>query len=164
MRLTLVGCLTTLPVSRLANVDDKTVHGRAAICDMRAGRSNRSTWRKPAPVPLRPPQIRHKLARYLGEKPDASYSIVMYENSHQSCQQLRRGAGNDSIPVEGMLEPVLLCSCLVEQAHSALLENRTAYYYYCCFIGLGFRAYMQLPSRGIFGEMCSTHGRWDECI
>jgi hypothetical protein len=30
---------------------------------MRIGRGNRSTWRKPAPVPLCPPQIPHHLTR-----------------------------------------------------------------------------------------------------
>jgi hypothetical protein len=30
---------------------------------MRIGRGNRITWRKPAPVPLCPPQIPHDLSR-----------------------------------------------------------------------------------------------------
>jgi hypothetical protein len=34
-----------------------------AICGMKIGRRNQSTRRKPAPVPLRPPQIPHNLVR-----------------------------------------------------------------------------------------------------
>jgi hypothetical protein len=39
------------------DIDDE----RGAIGGMRIGRGNRDTWRKPAPVPLRPPQISHDL-------------------------------------------------------------------------------------------------------
>jgi hypothetical protein len=34
-----------------------------AIDGMKIGRGNRSTWRKPAPVPLCPPQIPHDLTQ-----------------------------------------------------------------------------------------------------
>jgi hypothetical protein len=34
-----------------------------AIGGINIGRKNRSTWRKPAPVPLCPPQIQHELTR-----------------------------------------------------------------------------------------------------
>jgi hypothetical protein len=37
--------------------------GCGAIGGMKIGRGNRSTWRKPAPMPLCPPQIPHDLTR-----------------------------------------------------------------------------------------------------
>jgi hypothetical protein len=42
-------------------IDDDDECG--AVCGMRIGRGNQSTWRKPSTVPLRPPQIPHDLSR-----------------------------------------------------------------------------------------------------
>jgi hypothetical protein len=37
------------------------INEHAAVCGMRIGRENWSTWRKPAPVKLPAPQIPHDL-------------------------------------------------------------------------------------------------------
>jgi hypothetical protein len=53
--------LTTLVGLRLHSVDNRMINECGAVGGMRIGRGNRSTRRKPAPIPLRPPQIPHDL-------------------------------------------------------------------------------------------------------
>jgi hypothetical protein len=53
----LIRCLTTLSVTRLSSGDYKMINESGAVGGMRSCRGNGSTRRKPAPVPLCPPQI-----------------------------------------------------------------------------------------------------------
>jgi hypothetical protein len=46
----LVGCLTTMSVSRLCSVDARVINDYVAVGGVRIGRGNRNIWRKPAPV------------------------------------------------------------------------------------------------------------------
>jgi hypothetical protein len=48
-------------LSILCSIDARMINKYGAVGAMRVGRGNQSTWRKPAPVPLHPPQIRHDL-------------------------------------------------------------------------------------------------------
>jgi hypothetical protein len=54
--------LATLSISRLYGVDDRVINENGTVCDMRIGRGNRSTLRKPAPLSLHPSQILHDLS------------------------------------------------------------------------------------------------------
>jgi hypothetical protein len=49
-------------VSKLHSINDRIIIEYGAVGGMRIGRGNQSTWRKPEPVPLCPPQILHDLA------------------------------------------------------------------------------------------------------
>jgi hypothetical protein len=49
--------LTRLSVSSLYSVDDRMINEYRAVSGMRIGRGGRSTWRKPSPLPVCPPQI-----------------------------------------------------------------------------------------------------------
>jgi hypothetical protein len=53
--------LMTLSVSRISSVNDKGINEYGSIDGMGIGRGNRSTSRKPAPVPLYPLKIIHDL-------------------------------------------------------------------------------------------------------
>jgi hypothetical protein len=66
--LSLVGYLTTLSVWRPVSFDDRMISESWAIGGMRIGRGNRSTGRKPAPVPLCPPQFPHDLGSNPGRR------------------------------------------------------------------------------------------------
>jgi hypothetical protein len=58
VRLSPLGTLaTSWPIVQAPADDDEC----GAVGGMRIGRENRSIWRKPAPVPLYPPQIPHDL-------------------------------------------------------------------------------------------------------
>jgi hypothetical protein len=57
---------SNLPDPRLYSVGDRMINEYGAVGGMRIGRGNRSNWRKPTPLPLRPPQIQH----YLGSNPE----------------------------------------------------------------------------------------------
>jgi hypothetical protein len=47
-----VSCLMTLSVPRLNCFDDRMINDYAAVDGMTIGTGNRSTWRKPVPMPL----------------------------------------------------------------------------------------------------------------
>jgi hypothetical protein len=51
----------TLSVSGLYDVDDRIINEYGAVSGIRIGKGNRSTQRKPAPLPLCPPQNPHNL-------------------------------------------------------------------------------------------------------
>jgi hypothetical protein len=53
--------LMTLSLSWLHRVDDRMIYEYEAVGGMRIGRRNRSTRRKPSPVPLCPPQTPYNL-------------------------------------------------------------------------------------------------------
>jgi hypothetical protein len=61
-----------LSVLRIYSIDNRTINEYGAIGGMRTDRGNRSTWKKPSPVTLCPPQIPHDLGSNSGhcsEKP-----------------------------------------------------------------------------------------------
>jgi hypothetical protein len=58
----LFGCFTMLSVSKLQSVNNRLINECGAVGGMRTGRGNEITRRKPASVPLRPPQILHELS------------------------------------------------------------------------------------------------------
>jgi hypothetical protein len=53
----LVGYLTMLSVLRLYSFDDRMSNECGAVGGIRIGRGNRNTGRKPAALPICPPQI-----------------------------------------------------------------------------------------------------------
>jgi hypothetical protein len=60
VRLSLLGTAATVWLIVPASDDDDDDCG--VIGGMRNDKGNRSTWKKPAPVPLYPPQIPHELS------------------------------------------------------------------------------------------------------
>jgi hypothetical protein len=81
---TVVSYLTMLSVLRLYGINDRMINEYGAVGGMGIGKENQSTWRKPAPVPLCPPQIPRDL------ESNFSHQGRKMETNHTRCGMVSR--------------------------------------------------------------------------
>jgi hypothetical protein len=90
------------------------------VGEMRTGRGNRSTWSKPAPVSLFPPQIPHDLTWVRTRAVEVETTYLLTINSNFSSHSTLYNVGN----LNKVLNSPRFCQSLTPNAESILFITR----------------------------------------